>query len=203
MRKIIILSFLTLGNTLAADNHNVCGTCDKIPLTAPEYFVEDCHPIFFGALDFTYWKATPGGLRYANFYKTQNPGQRGVKTTDFFPPLEGRPGFKVGLGGYLTDMHWELFSLYTWFSNTNNRGQRKNHSTDTNLYGYQQVGNSFSNRFQTLSLVLRKRFSSGKRFSVNPFGGLLAGTSNGITKRLTTHMLLLASQNHLLALTNR
>lgn len=175
MRKFALFSIVAASLSLFADNVTDCGTCTKIPLSAPEYICDQPHPVFYGTLDFTYWVGSNPSLRSFYEYPIQNPGQRGATTHWIAPNFKGRPGFKVGLGGHITETAWDLYAQYTFFYNKNSQPNVPLQTTATDLYGYEAIGCSYYNQFNSISLVLRKNFSSGKRLSVDSFAGLLAG----------------------------
>ena len=178
MQKALILSLSLFATPLVFANKespNTTKDCKTIPLTAPEFICSNPHPIFFANLDFIYWISKPGGVRTYNAYQPVSPTFSNTVTQDFFPNVKGKPGFKIGVGGYLTDVNWEMYAQYTWFYNNRGIPPLNNRTTDPDLYGYTTMGNSYANVFNRVDLVLRKRISSGEFISVNPFAGLLAG----------------------------
>ena len=149
--------------------------CETIPFSAQGFIVSKPHPHTFFTVDYTYWICQPSSLRSTNLYPTQNPDQRGIPTQDFFPTIRANSGFKIGLGGFLTRVDWELYTEYTWFQNEHYKNKLNTQTVDPNLYGFTTIGNDFANRFNRIDLVLRKNFTSGEFFLFTPFSGLLAG----------------------------
>ncbi len=143
-------------------------------------WVKNCMTEPYLVADFIYWKVKQDGLEYAasGFGDESNPVTSRGKV--YAPDLEGKPGFRLGLGFNIAHDGWDALLRYTWIdSHVGDRAE------GDRLVSFWSSGSNISRskaswdiHMDVIDLEWGRNFYISRFLTLRPFFGLKGYWSN-------------------------
>jgi len=175
MNRFIYGALLTATSYLMATNQS------HLDPSYPPISMRNGRSLLPGAdlnIDYLYWTAREDGLEYA--YDGSSPGGSTNATAGqvYHPNSQWQSGYKVGLAAYTAYDGWELWGQYTWYKlstmgfvydSDNLKPTWKIANITSNLGS---ASSNWSLNFNTVDLLLRRKFFLSPKFLVQPAVGM-------------------------------
>ncbi len=127
-------------------------------------------------IDYLYWTARENGLEFA--YDGVSTGPLDASAGHIYhPQATWTSGYRVGLAAYTAYDGWDLQALYTWYKlstqgNVQSSGDLKPTWKISTIASLSHASNNWSLNFNTLDILLRRKFYLSPQFVVQPAVGL-------------------------------